>query len=215
MAGSISYTRQWSHKDWIDFVDSVQAGGGNGINIRMHGIENEFDAISNVISLIATALQTPTIRQQTLTLAPTLAPTTASPWLQMLAVVTTPTTGTPSPTAMAASAAGFMPVNLPNGATIHGLRVTGASAGGILTVTLFSQPLTGGNQATVVQVFNTFPAVAAATPFDIPPAPQNANVIVDNTTQKYYLEAVLGAGNTSLAAGGTSLNAFQIAYSSV
>ena len=30
---AISYTPQFSHKDWVDFVDSVQAGGTNGINI--------------------------------------------------------------------------------------------------------------------------------------------------------------------------------------
>ena len=43
MSASISYTSQFSHKDWIDFVDSVQAGGTNGINGRMHAIEAEFD----------------------------------------------------------------------------------------------------------------------------------------------------------------------------
>jgi hypothetical protein len=49
VAGSISYTTQFSHKDWIDFVDSVQAGGPNGINGRMHGIQAEFATVSQVI----------------------------------------------------------------------------------------------------------------------------------------------------------------------
>jgi hypothetical protein len=57
MAAPITYTRQFSHRDWIDFVDSVQAGGTNGINSRMHAIEAEFDKLSQVVSAINTVLQ--------------------------------------------------------------------------------------------------------------------------------------------------------------
>lgn len=56
MSSSISYKRQFSHKDWIDFIDSVQAGGSNGINIRMHEIEGEFDTLSKVIAQISAGL---------------------------------------------------------------------------------------------------------------------------------------------------------------
>ena len=212
MSGSIKYTRQFSHKDWIDFVDSVQAGGTNGINVRMHAIEAEFDAISAVITQIANALQTPVIKQQTLTLAPTLAATSEQPWVQQVGFVTTATTGGATPT-MVTSAAGFMPVTLPTGATIQGLRVTGLSAGGLLNVSLQSQPLAGGAATTILQIFNNFPAVAAAA-FDLPPASQNANVAVNNVSSKYFIVATLQGGNATLSAGGTSLNAFQIAYSS-
>ena len=106
-----------------------------------------------------------------------------------------------------------MPVNLPNGATIQSLRVTGSSAGGILTVVLQSQPLASGAEQPVLQVLNNFPVVATAAPFDIPPTPQNASAVVDNTTNKYFLVATLTGGNTTLTAGGTTLNAFQITYS--
>ena len=54
----ISYKRKFSHKDWIDFVDSVRAGEPNGINGRMHAIEAEFDTLSQVISAINAAIQT-------------------------------------------------------------------------------------------------------------------------------------------------------------
>ncbi|MGZ3271432.1 MAG: hypothetical protein ACXU71_10720 [Croceibacterium sp.] len=57
MSSPITYTRQFSHKDWIDFVDSVQAGGTNGINARMHAIEAEFDKLSQVVAAISSALQ--------------------------------------------------------------------------------------------------------------------------------------------------------------
>jgi len=212
---AISYTPKFSHQDWIDFVDSVQAGGTNGINIRFHGIEGEFAALSLVIAQIAQVLATPTVTSQTLTLAPTLAATTQQPWQQQVGFVITATVGSGTTQTMAATAVGFMPVGLPNGAMIQGLRVTGQSAGGVLTVALQSQPLTGaGAPATLLQVFNNFPSVAAAVAFDLPPAPQNASIAVDTVNNKYFITATLQGGNTTLSANGTSLNVFQITYSS-
>jgi hypothetical protein len=212
---AISYTPQFSHKDWIDFVDSVTAGGTNGINKRFHDIEAEFAAISAVIAQIAQVLATPTVTSHTLTLPPTLAATTQQPWQQQTGFVVTVTLGSAGAQTMSATAAGFMPVSLPNGATIQGLRVTGQSAGGVLTVALQSQPLTGSAApTTLLQVFSNFPAVAAATTFDLPPAPQNAGVVVDNVNNKYFITATLLNGNTAVSAGGTNLNVFQITYSS-
>jgi hypothetical protein len=54
---NITYTRQFfTWQDYIDFVDSVQAGGTNGINSRMHSIEKEFDNLSGVVGLINAGL---------------------------------------------------------------------------------------------------------------------------------------------------------------
>jgi hypothetical protein len=209
---AISYTPQFSHKDWIDFVDSVQAGGTNGINVRFHGIEGEFATISSVIAQIAQVLATPAVTSHTLTLAPTLAATTQQPWQQQVGFVITATLGSGATQTMSATAGGFMPVSLPNGATIQGLRVTGQSAGGILTVALQSQPLTGA--AALLQIFDNFPSVAAAAAFDLPPAPQNASIAVDAVNNKYFITATLQGGNAAVSAGGTSLNVFQITYSS-
>jgi hypothetical protein len=212
---AISYTPQFSHKDWIDFVDSVQAGGTNGINIRFHGIEAEFTTISSVIAQIAQVLATPPVTSHTLTLAPTLAATTEPPWQQQIGFVVTATLGSGGAQTMSATAGGFMPVSLPNSATIQGLRVTGQSAGGVLTVALQSQPLTGaGAPTTLLQIFDNFPSVAAAAAFDLPPAPQNASIAVDTVNNKYFITATLLGGNTAVSAGGTSLNVFQITYSS-
>jgi hypothetical protein len=210
---AISYTRQFNHKDWIDFVDSVQAGGANGINGRFHGIEKEFDTISAVISQIAQVLATPAVKAHTLTLAPALAATTEQPWQQQIGFVTTATLGSGTTQTMSANAFGFEPVDLPNGATVQGLRTTGQSAGGVLTVILQSQPLAGGATTTLLQIFNNFPTVASPQAFDLPLAPQNANIAIDMTQNKYFITARLQGGNATLSAGGTSLNAFQIAYS--
>ncbi len=57
MSSNISYTRQiFAWQDYVDFVDSVQAGGTNGINVRMHSIEKEFDALSGVITQVNAGL---------------------------------------------------------------------------------------------------------------------------------------------------------------
>jgi hypothetical protein len=201
---AISYTPQFSHKDWIDFVDSVQAAGTNGINKRFHDIETEFATISSVIAQIAQVL--PTVTSQTLTLAPTLAATTAQQWQQQVGFVVT----------MSATAEGFMPVSLPSGATIQGLRVTGQSAGGILTVGLQSQPVTGagaGAATALLQIVIDSQLAAAATAFD-QSAPQNTSIAVDNVNNKYFITANLVNGNPAVSAGGTSINVFQITYSS-
>jgi hypothetical protein len=208
---AISYKRQFSHKDWIDFVDSVVAGGTNGINIRMHAIEAEFDALSQVVAAINTALQGPPPAQRTLSLSPVLASVGAPPWLQELGAVGVPASG--QPPAFAGSASGFMPVVLPNGATIQGLRVTGLSAGGFLQVFLNRALLTGGTPDSIVLAQNTFANVAAAAAFDLQANPQGSNTVVDNSQYKYFVSASLNNGNTTLAAGGTTLLAFQITYS--
>lgn len=48
----ISYTREFSHDDWIDNEDVVQAGGEKGFNKKFHLIEDEFDAVSTAVSAI-------------------------------------------------------------------------------------------------------------------------------------------------------------------
>ncbi len=53
---SITYTPQFVWKDYCDFVDTVQAGGTNGINARMHAIEGEFTTLSGVISQVNAGL---------------------------------------------------------------------------------------------------------------------------------------------------------------
>ena len=44
----ISYIRSFSHVDWIDNEDVVQAGGENGFNKKFRELEAELDRISAV-----------------------------------------------------------------------------------------------------------------------------------------------------------------------
>ena len=52
----ISYTRTFSHDDWIDNEDVVQAGGERGFNQKFHGIEAELDKISTTFGTANTAI---------------------------------------------------------------------------------------------------------------------------------------------------------------
>ena len=54
---NISYKRTFTHDDWIDNEDVVQAGGEKGFNKKFHEFENELDEISKVIGEIDVSLQ--------------------------------------------------------------------------------------------------------------------------------------------------------------
>jgi hypothetical protein len=53
----IVYNRNFSHDDWIDNEDVVQAGGERGFNQKFHGLEAEFDAISGTVGQVNTAIK--------------------------------------------------------------------------------------------------------------------------------------------------------------
>jgi hypothetical protein len=53
----IVYNRTFTHTDWLDGESIVQASGPDGFNIRFHGCEQEFDAISNTFGAVNTALK--------------------------------------------------------------------------------------------------------------------------------------------------------------
>jgi hypothetical protein len=54
----IGYTRTFTHIDWIDNQDVVQAGGDKGFNQKFHGLEAELDAISTTFGNVNTAIKT-------------------------------------------------------------------------------------------------------------------------------------------------------------
>lgn len=53
---NITYNRTYTHVDWIDNEDVVQADGEKGFNVQFHAIETEFDNISGVIAQISAGL---------------------------------------------------------------------------------------------------------------------------------------------------------------
>lgn len=54
---AIEYARTFTHADWIDNEDVVQAEGENGFNVRFHALEDELDAVSAAIGTIGEELE--------------------------------------------------------------------------------------------------------------------------------------------------------------
>src|SRR5436305_1075185 len=53
---NITYHRTYTHLNWIDNEDIVQADGEKGFNLEFHAIETEFDNISGVIAQLSAGL---------------------------------------------------------------------------------------------------------------------------------------------------------------
>jgi hypothetical protein len=189
---AISYTPQFSHKDWIDFVDSVQAGGTNGINIRFHGIEAEFATISSVIAQIAQIAQVPA--PVTVGFAPLMLPTNPdapnSGWSQISWVGGIPHAKVPDANS-GGKADGVLPLTLPEGATILNLTVL---AFGFPTTTLVQALRV--SPFTVAQLVSVSGGGSSAVP--------NGPVFTSGTHQ-YYLQA-------TTVNEGDVLNGFTITY---
>lgn len=206
---SISYNPQFQHQDWIDNVDRVQAGGPNGFNGHFHALEAEFQAISQAIAQISTALDAlgtkPPPTPVKISLAPALVPTAVAAWVYAA-------DGTASKAAGQTGAHGVMGVQLPAGATVQTMRVNGRNAdssgsnpgAGRLQIGLFRLSVdpttrTGNAQLALVN------AVGAT--FDTTIAANNAFAAVDNDHYHYVITADLDG---AAATDGVSLNSVQI-----
>jgi len=126
------YTPSFSHTDWIDNRDRVQAGGDNGFNARFHALEAEFALLAAHLNPLVEAFSKPLVK---LTFAPILMPYTnqgesaaKQPWVQGLDDVRK------APNQQEAH--GTMGLNLPAGAHIQSLLVTGSRPSGTLTIIL-------------------------------------------------------------------------------
>ncbi|WP_426367441.1 hypothetical protein [Streptomyces sp. E-08] len=168
------YKPQFTHKDWIDNQDRVQAGGEDGLNRRFHLLEEEFAGLAeNQINPIIESLGTPT---RHLTLTPALvsysdAGAEVPPWSQHIDTVEKPTDAT--------EAHGFMNVVLPDGALVRSLLVTGSnlSSTGTLRVALVGVDITiGGGTGFLVE------STSLGTPAGPP-----GEVKISNDTHRYYL----------------------------
>ena len=139
---TVLYTPTFTHTDWVDNQDRVQAAGGNGFNVRFHGIEAEFAALQLVVRSINDALTALSIKPppqpQATAFTPNLVPTTNLPGQQWqhqdgIAFAKGQT-----------AAAGMMDVQLPSGSTVNTLRLIGNKGSGNVNVTLRRQPIAAG-----------------------------------------------------------------------
>jgi hypothetical protein len=192
------YVPKFSHKDWIDNEDRVQAGGDAGINIRFHKLEDEFRTLADehlnpLIRFVAP-------EESFLSLVPVLTPTktdnnqtqAAMPWLI--------STDVAQKASGQKEAHGLMNVVLPDDAEITSLKVIGTKSGeGTFTVSLRRRDFEGSLAQDLVRVT----ALNTPTPLD-PPAK------VTNATHRYFLVADLTGAPTD--SDTVKLSCFQIAY---
>jgi hypothetical protein len=52
----VSYNPTFRHKNWINNVDRVRAGGPNGFNVRLDAIDNDLHQLSTVVTQIGAAI---------------------------------------------------------------------------------------------------------------------------------------------------------------
>ena len=219
---TISYTRSFSHPDWIDRVDRVQAGGDNGFNGRFHGIEAEFDAISGVVKQADTQLtghtgQISALQQQvaalggvvtapvTLGLMPSMQPFNPdapnSGWSQVY--WSTVVVGVPNgsfvkvPTVNAGTADGVLPLTLPEGVTLLNIAVLGQAAtpANMKTLLVREQRNTPFTKTTLLTVTGFISAPVPGSP------------VFSSDTDLFYLRSTLTG-----AAASDVLRGFAITY---
>ena len=184
------YTPSFSHTDWIDNRDRVQAGGDNGFNTRFHDLEAEFAILAAHLNPLVEALSKPLVK---LTLAPILTPyvnqgemTHRPPWVQGIDQVRK------APDQQEAH--GTMGLTLPAGARIQSLLVTGSPPSGTATLTIVLQRHRFDNTASSEPVVT---ANQLGQPFSPPAGSPELAVVEDD--YRYYLTADLaGATATDL-----------------
>ncbi|MGA5823994.1 hypothetical protein ACPC54_39880 [Kitasatospora sp. NPDC094028] len=197
------YVPAFTHTDWIDNEDRVQAAGENGFNIRFHNLESEFRTLADgyLNPMIDTVFRTVT---SCLSLTPILAPDQPGKpgWELNFDVAQKPATAT--------EAHGIMNVVLPDHVVIKSLMVSGdrePNPPGAVpppvfpTIVLRSMPVTGSGQFAEIVTVSGF-GVA------VPPKP-GAQTTVDNTANKYFIEADLAPVT---ATDTVKLFCFQITY---
>lgn len=202
------YTRVYTHQDWTDNVDRVQAGGDHGFNAEFRNIEAEFDAVSSAISGLASRPTTYTV-----TLTPNLIMLDPAPDHQFVNAE-----GAVQVKLKQLGATAMQSVQFPPGATVSALRTTGAKSNGNFQVILKRQLLEYGSQPEPVLTATVTPTQNG--PFDAraATAARTDLTIVDSSRYRYYLYVEYSGGDanaTSGIDGGSKsliVNSFQIAY---
>jgi hypothetical protein len=182
---SISFTRAFTHSDWVDNVDRVEAGGDNGFNGRFHSLESDLDTISSTFDQVESALNTlgtpPGAQTSFTALAPAFVATAAAAWSFRDGFAEKPGGAT--------GANGQAALQLPHGQAVTQLRVVGlnTSVSGVLRVGLYRRTLAdpGANLELIARVQPT------GNPFNASANPTAGLEVVDNQHFTYFVQATL------------------------
>jgi hypothetical protein len=200
---SITFTRGFSHTDWVDNVDRVEAGGDNGFNGRFHSLESDLDTISNTFGDVQTALNTlgtpPGAQTSFTTLTPAFVATAQTAWSFRDGFAEKPGGAT--------SANGQSPIALPHNQQITLFRVVGqnTSASGVLRIGLYRRTLAdpSANFELIARVQPT------GNPFNTTANPTAGLEVVDNQHFSYFVLATVA--NTQ-PADAVAITAMQVSH---
>jgi hypothetical protein len=207
---AIVYTPKFTHREWVDNVDRVQAGGENGFNDRFHALEAEFEFLSDIVGQINTAIGSlgqVVAAPVTVGLTPLLEPfANRSPWSPVVwsRVLAGQPLGTfvEKPTAND-QAWGVMPLSLPNGVKLKTLKVLGdlAGTGTVQTELVRELRVPPFDRTTLVTI------TGFSTPTGTPAAIPNSPAFTGDTHLFYLVASVTGSANQDV-----KLRSFQLTY---
>jgi hypothetical protein len=201
MTFSIGFTRAFTHTDWVDNVDRVEAGGDNGFNARFHSLERDLDSVSGTFVDVEGALNTletpPAAHTSFSSFAPAFVATAQAAWSFRDGFAEKPGTAT--------TANGQAPIQLPHGQTITTFRATGqnSSASGVLRIGLYRRPLTNPGFQLIVRLQPT------ENPFNASADVEPDLAAINNERFSYF---VLATASTSQAADVMTVMAMQVTH---
>lgn len=201
---NLSYTPTFRHKNWINNVSRVTAGGPDGFNVRLDAIDADLRQAASVVDQIDTALRQAAsgllFGQQTLTPALDFVPLSSPGWFY-------DTIGTAHP-AVDTGGDAVLDLTIPDGVQLVAFRAVGR-INATLSVTLFRASLTDPSRPPdqLAQVSDATPGIT--NPYDVTTGITAAFAVVDNDSFRYY---VLASAKDIADATGNSVATVQLAY---
>jgi hypothetical protein len=202
-----AFEPKFKHEDWTDNQSRVQAAGPDGFNQRFHALENDLQAIGEVIDDVRAAVTQlatkPPPRKEVMTITPTLVniagSTATAPGWAYASGATEKKQGE--------TADGMMSVSLPNGAKLTDFGAIVRNRSGNLTVVLNREelPVDAITPTSTEPIATVNPPVSDLFNQSVP-VPESL-AVVDNSHFKHFIEATLDGSHAVV-----TLVAFQIAY---
>ncbi|MBF6328317.1 hypothetical protein [Nocardia transvalensis] len=187
------FTRTFNHKNWVDSVDRVTAGGDNGFNVRFQALQVDLDAIAAALNAVASGVP----KERTINLAPQLTQSGNDGWDHKL--------GYAQKRSGAGGASGLMTAPLPNTGQIRKFRVIGSNTGqGTLQMELFRQNLDGSSRDAVAQIFGVHTEPGGV--FDLSAGPAAGTEVLDPAFTYFISARLSSAAGTDIV----QINGFQI-----
>jgi hypothetical protein len=198
----VVFSPTFEHRDWVDNVSRIQAGGPDGFNVRLRAIDDDLHQASTVVgqidTLIDNAGRTTPPGQQRIGVPLALQLVAGTPW---------ECTTTGAFRAAEQNSVAQMNLVLPDGVRLASFRLAGRYVGpGTFRVSFIRTRLTAGSQDVIVEAVG--PGNIDRTPYDLTLPVPSPLATVDLATFRYVI--VTRVESTPM--GPTTLDTVQIVY---